>query len=268
MARVRSTARVSREGDEAKAAETTPISEVMKRSGLVVPGEVTDEGASNAEAGQNVVEGESDYESEEDNCILNPAKPSHLEFEKSTVTEDDMTMMKKLGYFRESESKLVRFAGEVVIPESREDEVIIFKSFFRAGLRFPLNDMIGEVLKNFEIYLHQLTPNAIVRLSVFIWALRSQGMDANAEAFFQVHELHYQTKARADDLHKNFGCYNFAYRKDTKAPVIGYRTKWPTGWTNEWFYMKVDEKKREKLMTMVMSPLKLNFGMTQPLCNM
>jgi hypothetical protein len=28
--------------------------------------------------------------------------------------------------------------------------------------------MIGEVLKNFEIYLHQLTPNAIVRLSVFI----------------------------------------------------------------------------------------------------
>jgi hypothetical protein len=52
MARVRSTARVSREGDEAEAAETAPISEVMKRSGLVVPGEVTDEGASNVEAGQ------------------------------------------------------------------------------------------------------------------------------------------------------------------------------------------------------------------------
>jgi hypothetical protein len=32
--------------------------------------------------------------------------------------------------------------------------------------------------------------------------------------------------------------------------------------------MTVDEKKREKLMSMVMSPLKLNFGMTQPLCNM
>jgi hypothetical protein len=147
----------------------------MKRSGLVVLGEVTDEGASNAEAGQTVVEGEIDNESEEDNNILNPAKPSHLEFEKSIVTEDDMTMMKKLGYFGESESKFVQFAGEEVIPEPREDEVIIFKSFFRAGLRFPLNDMIGEVLKNFEIYLHQLTPNAIVRLSVFIWALRSQG---------------------------------------------------------------------------------------------
>jgi hypothetical protein len=171
MARVRSTAKVSREGDEDGAAETVPISKVMKRSGLVVPGEITDDGASNVEAGQTMVEGDSGNESEEDYNILNPTKPSHLEFEKSTVSEDDMTMMKKLGYFRESKSKLVRFAGEEIIPEPRDDEVIVFKSFFRAGLRFPLNDMIGEVLKNFEIYLHQLTPNAIVRLSVYIWAL-------------------------------------------------------------------------------------------------
>jgi hypothetical protein len=66
-----------------------------------------------------------------------------------------------------------------VVPQPKEDEVIVIKSFFRAGLWFPLHEMIGEVLKNFEIYLHQLTPNAIVRLSVYIWALRSQGMSAN-----------------------------------------------------------------------------------------
>jgi hypothetical protein len=82
-----------------------------------------------------------------------------------------MVIMKKLGYFGEAESKLVRFAGEDVIPEPKEDEVVVFKSFFRAGLRFPLHEMIGEVLKNFEIYLHHLTPNAIIRLSVHIWAL-------------------------------------------------------------------------------------------------
>jgi hypothetical protein len=93
-------------------------------------------------------------------------------------------------------------------------------------------------------------------------------MDANAEAFCRVHELHYQTKSRADGLHRNFGCYNLAYRKDTKAPVIGYHTKWPTRWTNERLYIKADKKKREKLMSMVMSSLELNFGMTRPLCNM
>jgi hypothetical protein len=179
-----------------------------------------------------------------------------------------MSMMIKLGYFGEAEKKLIRFDKEETTPKPKDDEVVVFKSFFRAGLQFPLNEMIGEVLDNFEIFLHQLTPNAIVRLSIFIWALRSQGMDPNAEAFYRVHELHYQTKAREDGLHENFGCYNFAYRKDTKAPVLSYRTKWPTGWKSEWFYIKADEKKRRKLMTMVMSPLSLSFGMTRPLCNM
>jgi hypothetical protein len=36
MARVRSTARVTRDGEEAEATETAPISEVMKQSGMVV----------------------------------------------------------------------------------------------------------------------------------------------------------------------------------------------------------------------------------------
>jgi hypothetical protein len=261
MARVHSTARVTREGEETKATEIAPISEVMRQSGLVVIERTTDEGAPVAEAEQTIAE-------EEDYSILIPSKPSHLDFEKSTVSEADMPMMMKLGYFGEAERKLVRFAGEETTPAPKDDEVVVFKSFLRAGLRLPLNEMIGEVLKNFEIYFHQLTPNAIVRLSVFIWALRSQGMSPDAEAFCRVHELHYQTKARADGLHENFGCYNFAYRKDTKAPVLSYRTKWPTGWKGEWFYIKDDEKKRGELMTMVMCPLTLSFRMTRPLCNM
>jgi hypothetical protein len=79
-----------------------------------------------------------------------------------------------------------------------------------------------------------------------------------------VHELHYQTRARGDGLHENFGCYNFTYRKTTKFPVISYRSKWPDGWKSEWFYVKVDEEK-EKL---VQSPLELTFGETRPQCNM
>jgi hypothetical protein len=39
MARVRSTARVTREGEKTKVTEAVPISEVMKQSGLVVTGE-------------------------------------------------------------------------------------------------------------------------------------------------------------------------------------------------------------------------------------
>ena len=54
--------------------------------------------------------------------------------------------------------------------------------------------MIADVLKKFGIHFHQLTPNAIVRLSVYIWALRSQGVEPFAEGFCRVHELYYQTK--------------------------------------------------------------------------
>jgi hypothetical protein len=53
-----------------------------------------------------------------------------------------------------------------------------------------------------------------------------------------------------------------------KAPVVSYRTKWPTGWKSEWFYVKADEKKREKLKTLVLSPLSLSFRLTRPLYRM
>jgi hypothetical protein len=258
MAKVCSTARVTREEEETEVTETAPISEVMKRLGLVVIEGTTDEGAPAAKIEQAGAEEGDTGEDEIDYNTIMPSKPSHLDFGRSTVSEADMPMMTKLGYFGKAEEKLIRFGGEETTPKLENDEVVVFKSFFKAGLRLSMHRMIADVLENFEIYLHQLTPNAIVRLSVFIWALRSQGVEPLAEAFCRVHELHYQTKAREDGLHENFGCYNFAYRKDMKTPVVSYRTKWPTGWKTEWFYVKIDEQK-EKL---VQSPLKLTFGLT------
>jgi hypothetical protein len=78
MARVCSTARVTRDGEEAEGAETAQISEVMKRSGLVVS-----EDASAVEAEQADAE---EVESEDDYSAV-PTKPSHLEFGKSTISE-------------------------------------------------------------------------------------------------------------------------------------------------------------------------------------
>jgi hypothetical protein len=135
MARVRSTARVSRGGDDAETTETVPISEMMRRLGLVVLEQAVTEGDI-AEAEQIVAKDGSDDDFEEDNNILSSSKPSHIEFGKSTVSAEDLVMMKKLGYFGEAESKLIRFAGEEVIPELKEDEVVVFKSFFRAGFGF------------------------------------------------------------------------------------------------------------------------------------
>jgi hypothetical protein len=86
MARVHSTARVTREEEETEATETAPISKVMRQSGLVVTEGAIDEGAPAAEAEQDDIEEENADEEEEDYSILIPSKPSHLDFEKSTVT--------------------------------------------------------------------------------------------------------------------------------------------------------------------------------------
>ena len=81
MARIRSTARVERDGDETEAVETVPISEAMKRSGLV-----TVEDTPAAEATQANVE---EVGSEDEYSCGMPSKPSHLDFGKSTISEFD-----------------------------------------------------------------------------------------------------------------------------------------------------------------------------------
>ena len=89
MARVRSTAEVTNE--EVEATKTTLISEMMKHFGLVVQEEkesVSTKYVVVAEAEPTVVEVDSD--DEEDDDILSLCKPSHIEFEKSTVKAKDL----------------------------------------------------------------------------------------------------------------------------------------------------------------------------------
>jgi hypothetical protein len=76
------------------------------------------EGAPTVEAEQADIE-EENVDEEEDYNTLISSKPSHLDFEKSTVSEADVPMMTKLGYFREAEKKLIRFAREETTPEPK-----------------------------------------------------------------------------------------------------------------------------------------------------
>ena len=119
MARLRSTARVEREGGEIEASETVTISEAMRRSGLV-----TTEENPTAETEQTtaVVEEENTEETdpEDDSHIAAPSKPSHLDFGKSTVSKADFPKMVKSGYFTENEKKLLRFGGGRNYPEARK----------------------------------------------------------------------------------------------------------------------------------------------------
>jgi hypothetical protein len=121
-----------------------------------------------------------------------PWRPSHTVFGKSSIKQSHLDNMRGR-YFRDM-STVRADDGEKTVPTPEENEVVIFRSFLKAGLRFPLSSFVVEVLKIFEICLHQLTPESIIRMGIFVWALRSQGLEPNAKSFCNIHELLYETK--------------------------------------------------------------------------
>jgi hypothetical protein len=161
---------------------------------------------------------------------------------------------------------IMRARGESTVPLPEADEVVVFKSFMKAGLRFPLRKMLVEILKTFEIYLHQLTPEALIKVGVFIWAMRSQGPEPDARCFCNIHELSYQTKAiEKEQYHNNFGCYSFVPHSEASYPMPTVRKKWSGSWMKQWFYVKNDSSEREDVKGIIQRPIWSCFYIRRPL---
>jgi hypothetical protein len=82
-----------------------------------------------------------DIESDNDDAEDRPWRPSHVVFGKSTVKKGQIEAMKGK-YFRDI--SIVRAGGENIVPLPEADEVVVFKGFMKAGLRFPLHKMLVE----------------------------------------------------------------------------------------------------------------------------
>jgi hypothetical protein len=164
-----------------------------------------------------------DIKSENEDVENRPWRPSHVVFGKSTIKQGQIEAMKGR-YFRDI--SIVRAGGESIVPLPEANEVVVFRSFMKARLRFPLDKILVEVLKTFEIYLHQF-----IKVGFFIWAMRSQGLEPYARCFCNIHELSYQTKGTGkEQYHNNFGCYSFVPRSEASYPMPTFRKRWPSSW--------------------------------------
>jgi hypothetical protein len=131
----------------------------------------------------------------------------------------------------------------------------------KAGLRFPLDKLLVDVLKTFEIYLHQLIPEAIIKVGIFIWAMRSQGLEPDARCFCNIHELSYETTtAGKEQYHNNIGCYSFVPRYEKSYPIPTFWKRWPGSWMREWFYVKNDLSQREDVKGVIQRLIWSRFG--------
>jgi hypothetical protein len=96
-----------------------------------------------------------DVESGGEDSEDRPWRPSHAVFGKSTIKQSHLDNMRGR-YFRDM--SIVRADVDRAIPAPEENEIVIYRSFFKAGLRFPLSRFVVEVLKTYQIFLHQITP--------------------------------------------------------------------------------------------------------------
>jgi hypothetical protein len=132
-----------------------------------------------------------DVESGGEDSEDRPWRRSHAVFGKSTIKQSHLDNMRGR-YFRDM--SIVRADVDKSVPAPEENEVVILRIFFKAGLRFPLSRFVVEVLKIYQIFLHQITPEAVIRMGIFVWAIRSQGLEPSARCFCSMHELLYETK--------------------------------------------------------------------------
>jgi hypothetical protein len=106
-----------------------------------------------------------DVESGDEDSEDRPWRPSHSIFGKSTIKQSHLENMRGRYFWNMS---IVRVGGDNNVSAPEENEVVICRSFFKAGLRFPLSKFVVEVLKTYEIFLHQITPEAIIRMGIFV----------------------------------------------------------------------------------------------------
>lgn len=83
---------------------------------------------SQAKAGSlNQSEDSDTIDIEEDNTIINPKKPSHVDFGKSNIKEGHVEV---LNHFDNIDNiEWVRLGGDELVPSPREDKVVMFRCF-------------------------------------------------------------------------------------------------------------------------------------------
>jgi hypothetical protein len=72
------------------------------------------------------------------------------------------------------------------------NEVVVFWDLFSDGLHFPLDGAVSSILQNFGMYLNHLSPNAILWLSIYMWASKTMSVSPTAANFVRVHIVHHQ----------------------------------------------------------------------------
>ncbi|KAK1633107.1 hypothetical protein QYE76_007422 [Lolium multiflorum] len=89
-----------------------------------------------------------------------------LEWERSKISNQDVNMLKRLGLMKKEDA--IRFPSEESYPTPPMEYRVSFVDHLIRGLSAPIHDFLRGLLFVYGIQLHQLTPNSILHVSIFI----------------------------------------------------------------------------------------------------
>jgi hypothetical protein len=197
--------------------------------------------SSSSSSAANTPFGESSSEDTMSDLVAVELHPGHtVEFGISRISSVRVQDMQQLGYFGNG---VGRVPGAEEIPES-EGEIVVFEAFFTIGLRLPVHRFVAEVLQMYDMQIHQLTPNAVVALAKYVWAVTLYGGQPSIEVFAKNYCLHWQKRKIGRKI-AQFGSCTFTPRTGkTSAEVVELvpcaRNKW-SNWYDYWFYVSGGE---------------------------
>ncbi|KAK1648413.1 hypothetical protein QYE76_066218 [Lolium multiflorum] len=155
-----------------------------------------------------------------------------MEWERSKISNEDMNLLKKLG-FTKKENALC-FPKEESYPSPPIEYRVSFVDHLIRGLSPPIHEFLRGLVFVYGLQLHQLTPNSILHVSIFI-TLR--------ECFLGV-QPNWALWKRIFCVRRN-GSHNAAYNIGgvvicVRSDVEYFDVKFPDsvqGWRKRWLYV-------------------------------
>ncbi|KAK1678068.1 hypothetical protein QYE76_038916 [Lolium multiflorum] len=155
-----------------------------------------------------------------------------LEWERSKISNQDMNLLKKLGFTKKENT--LRFPSEESYPSPLMEYRVSFVDHLIRGLSPPIHEFLRGLLFVYGLQLHQLTPNSILHVSIFITL---------CECFLGVHP-NWALWKRIFCIRRN-GAHGVAYNIGgvvicVRPDVEYFDVKFPDsvqGWRKRWLYI-------------------------------
>ncbi|KAK1629564.1 hypothetical protein QYE76_003879 [Lolium multiflorum] len=155
-----------------------------------------------------------------------------LEWERSKISNQDLNMMKKLGLMKKEDA--IRFPSEESYPNPPMEYRVSFVDHLIRGLSAPIHDFLRGLLFVYGIQLHQLTPNSILHISIFITLCECfLGVPPNWALWKRIFLLRRNASRNAT---YNIGGVVICVRTDVEY----FDVKFPDsvqGWRKKWLYI-------------------------------